>query len=151
MIIDYVRTSIKLKLCLRGERYLSAVSKEIRDFDVTAYGGVDLERFGKVLVEHVIRHFGMMRYEKSGIKIYDISDSEMGILSDRVLSILKGVDPGEGVSVFRREIEGLLQEVSDLVGVREKGSVVDSLRQVVAEEVKIFSQEFIHFEGLWEL
>lgn len=130
---------------------MGAVHREIKNFDVGKYGGVDLERLGKALVEQVIRHFGMMRYEKSGIKVYDITDSEMGKLSDKVLTVFRGIKRSEGIAVYRREITGLLRVVGELEGKKVRGSVVDSLRKAVAEEIKIFSREFIHFEGLWEL
>ena len=130
---------------------LSLASKEIRGFDVSGYGGVDLDRLGKSVVEHIIRHFGMVRYVKSGIKLYDISDKEMGVLSDCILHVLRGVDPLEGVTIYRKAVEDLLHAVADLEGKNGKGSVVDSLKREVAEEVKIFSRELVHFDGLWEL
>lgn len=130
---------------------LGVVGTELKNFDITEYKGVDLEKLGTALVEHVIRHVGMIRYDRSGIKVFDITESEVGTLSDKVIKIVRGVGPVEGVVGYRKSILGLLNTIDSLEGVREKGSVVRSLQQVVVEELRMFAREFLFFEGLWEL
>lgn len=124
--------------------------KEIT-LDVTRYSGVDLERLGNTIIEHILRHIGMKRYERSGIKVFDITDSDLGKMTDASLTIYKGVNTSDGIDIYRQRLLELLKVLSDLEGSGEGGSIVTSLRSVIIDEVKMMEREEINLEELWVL
>lgn len=127
------------------------VRRGLDDFNVREYGGVELERLGNNLVENILRHVGMKRYERSGIKLYDITDYDIGNLMDAVIKVNKGIDKKEGLRDYQTSIKNLLEVIKSMEGQRVKGSVVTSLRMSILEEIKLFKRENINFDDIWEL
>lgn len=127
------------------------MSDIIGEFKVQDYTGKELERLGENINELVLRHIGMKRYERSGIKVYDISAKELGELIDGVIAINKGVEVEKGEKEYQRNLRGLLNTVGGLKGERVRDSVVHSLKTSVVEELKLFRRENIMLEDLWEI
>lgn len=127
------------------------LEREYDWFKSSSISGVELEKLGNNLVSHVLNHIGMMRYSRSGIKVFDITESEVGKLTDASIKVLKGVTPREGLAKYRVSIGELIESVLNIKGKNKSNVVSDSLKDTFARELQKFTREVIYFDEIWEL
>lgn len=127
------------------------LTREYGRFNIDTFQGVDLERLGKGLIYQILTHFGMERYDRVGIKDFDLSKSEVGKLTDECSKVLMGVNPRDGIREYRETIKGLIEVVLKLETSNLENSVTVSLKKSFARELQRFTREVVEFDELWEL
>jgi len=122
------------------------------NFSVNNYTGADLEKLGVKLVQQVLNHIGMIRYNKTKIKEFDFNPKEIGQITDISYRVLSGVNIYKGLADYRLTMQDLVETIRDMKSSGQvKDSVKVSMRNSVATELRRFMSENLNFEEIWDI
>lgn len=111
----------------------------------------EYEDLGNHLVEHILNHVGMLRYDKSKMKDFDLDGSEVGLLTDTGIGILKGINGEMKEEQFKRHITTAIEYVDEMGLGSGDRSVKESLKNAFKNEIRRRVVQNIDYNNLWEL
>jgi len=126
----------------------------LKEYEKFVEQGRDMREYrdlGVHIVTHILNHVGMLRYDKSKMKDFDLNNSDVGILSDSGISILEGINGEVTDDVLKRNIRDTLEMVDMLESGLGERSVTESLKKSFKNEIRRRVVQEIDYSNLWEL